>query len=169
MGFLLLLRYHPQARNCLISSHASRDFLEGRKSKGGWMGSSRKTESARKGLGKKEYISTREVEEEKRCYIIGITDCQWQHACNICAKNEKLQTMHVKRALPLRSEWILQCMSPESFFFCFCRALCSLLCKSETLCCRYSLLHESTRIDGRLLLRQSNNDNKAKSCQYFDT
>ena len=54
----------------------------------GWMdGSSRKTESARKGLGKKEYIS-REVEEEKRCYIIGITDCQWQHACNICAKNE---------------------------------------------------------------------------------
>jgi hypothetical protein len=26
MGFLLLLRYHPQARNCLISSHASRDF-----------------------------------------------------------------------------------------------------------------------------------------------
>lgn len=88
MGFLLLLRYHPQARNCLISSHASRDFLEGRKSKGGWMGSSRKTESARKGLGKKEYISTREVEEEKRCYIIGITDCQWQHACNICAKNE---------------------------------------------------------------------------------
>jgi len=55
-------------------------LLEGRKSKGGWMESSRKTESARKGLGKKEYISTREVEEEKRCYIIGITDCQWQHA-----------------------------------------------------------------------------------------